>query len=136
MEHEAQPHQGDQHQLIEKEVGDHGKIPSYRWRNEGILPGFAGYRISRKIEVQDPPNGNRNMVVGCRGACPSVATISGRTTTPRAMKSPDPVPRAPETGHVPCHSRSSRAMKGMSMVGALSCSTGCPAAHKGAKAKR
>jgi len=53
MEHEAQPHQGDQHQLIEKEVGDHGKIPSYRWRNEGILPGFAGYRISRKIEVQD-----------------------------------------------------------------------------------
>src|SRR5262245_35458200 len=30
MEHEAQPHQGDQHQLIEKEVGDHGKIPSYR----------------------------------------------------------------------------------------------------------
>jgi hypothetical protein len=40
--------------LIEKEVGDHGKIPSYRWRNEGILPGFAGYRISRKIEVQDP----------------------------------------------------------------------------------
>ena len=53
MEHEAQPHQGDQHQLIEKEVGDHGKTPSYRWRNEGILPGFAGYRISRKIEVQD-----------------------------------------------------------------------------------
>jgi hypothetical protein len=38
----------------EKEVGDHGKIPSYRWRNEGILPGFAGDRISRKIEVQDP----------------------------------------------------------------------------------
>jgi len=51
----AQPHQGDQHQLIEKEVGDHGKIPSYRWRNEGILPGFAGCRMSRTIEVQDPP---------------------------------------------------------------------------------
>jgi hypothetical protein len=27
MEHEAQPHQGDQHQLIEKESGGHGKTP-------------------------------------------------------------------------------------------------------------
>ena len=53
MEHEAQPHQGNQHQLIEKEIGDHGKTPFYRWSNKGILPGFAGYRISRKIEVQD-----------------------------------------------------------------------------------
>jgi hypothetical protein len=25
LEHEAQPHQGDQHQLIEKEIRDHGK---------------------------------------------------------------------------------------------------------------
>ena len=29
MEHETQPHQGDQHQLIEKESGDHGNTPSY-----------------------------------------------------------------------------------------------------------
>src|SRR5712664_1425896 len=27
------------------------KPPSYRWRNEGILPGFSGYRITRRIEV-------------------------------------------------------------------------------------
>src|SRR4030088_1440277 len=53
MEHDAQPHQGDQPQLVEKEMGDHGKTPSYRWRNEGILPGFSGYRISRRAQVHD-----------------------------------------------------------------------------------
>src|SRR5712691_8914657 len=30
MEHDAQPHQGDQHQLVEKEIRDYGKTPSYR----------------------------------------------------------------------------------------------------------
>ena len=40
LEHEAQPHEGDQHQLIEKESRDHGKTPSYTCRNESILPGF------------------------------------------------------------------------------------------------
>src|SRR5262245_146154 len=40
MEHEAQPHKCVQHQLVEKERRYHGKTPSYRWRNEGILPGF------------------------------------------------------------------------------------------------
>src|SRR6266849_2269268 len=29
MKHDAQPHQGDQHQLIEKERRYHGKTPSY-----------------------------------------------------------------------------------------------------------
>ena len=53
-----------------------------------------------------------------------------------AVKSTDPVPRSPATCHVSCKSRSSRAMKGMRMVGALSVITGCPAAHNGAKAKR
>ena len=53
MEHEAQPHQGDQHQLVKKEMGDHGKTPSCRWRNEGILPGFSGYRINRRLQVHD-----------------------------------------------------------------------------------
>jgi len=33
---------------------DHGKIPSHRWSNEGILPGFQTVGISRKLEVQDP----------------------------------------------------------------------------------
>src|SRR5262249_13403114 len=28
LEHEAQPHQGDEYQLVKKEMGDHGKIPS------------------------------------------------------------------------------------------------------------
>src|SRR5262249_26559649 len=51
MEHEAQPHQGDQHQLVKKEMGDHGKTPSSRWRNEGILPGFQAVGISRRLEV-------------------------------------------------------------------------------------
>jgi hypothetical protein len=51
MEHEAQPHKSDQHQLGEKEIRDHGKTPSYRWRNEGILPGFQTVGISRKLEV-------------------------------------------------------------------------------------
>jgi hypothetical protein len=27
MEHDAQPHQGDQHQLVEKERRDHSKTP-------------------------------------------------------------------------------------------------------------
>ena len=54
MEHEAQPHKSDQHQLVEKEIRDHGKPPSYRWRNEGILPGFQAVGISRSLEVHNP----------------------------------------------------------------------------------
>jgi hypothetical protein len=53
MEHEAQPHQGDQYQLVKKEMGDHGKTPSYRWSNEGILPGFQAVGMSRRLEVHD-----------------------------------------------------------------------------------
>src|SRR5262249_22718916 len=30
LEHKAQPHQGNQHQLVEKEIGYHGKTPSYK----------------------------------------------------------------------------------------------------------
>ena len=30
VEHSAQPYQGDQHQLVEKKSGDHGKTPSYK----------------------------------------------------------------------------------------------------------
>jgi RNA-directed DNA polymerase len=51
MEHEAQPHQSDQHQLVEKEIRDHGKTPSCKSRNEGILPGFQTTGISRRLEV-------------------------------------------------------------------------------------
>jgi len=53
MEHEAQPHQGDQSQLVVKEMGDHGTIPSRRWSNEGMVPGFQTVGMSRKLEVQD-----------------------------------------------------------------------------------
>ena len=53
MEHEVQPHQGDQHQLVEKESRDHGKTPSCKCRNEGILPGFQTTGISRRQGVHD-----------------------------------------------------------------------------------
>jgi len=53
LEHEAQPHQGDQHQLVEKERRYHGKTPSDKCCNEGILPGFQTVGISRMLEVQD-----------------------------------------------------------------------------------
>src|SRR5712664_3307477 len=54
MEHEAQPYEGDQHQLIEKYVRYLGKIPSYKCGNEGILPGFQTAGISRTVRVHDP----------------------------------------------------------------------------------
>src|SRR5207245_3513227 len=54
LEHDAQPYQRDQHQLVEKEMGDHGTTPLYRWRNEGILPGLSGCRMSRRLEGHDP----------------------------------------------------------------------------------
>src|SRR6266446_7039547 len=53
MEHDAQPYQGDQHQLVEKEMGYHGKTPSYKCSNEDILPGFQTVGISRRLEVHD-----------------------------------------------------------------------------------
>src|SRR4029453_10394093 len=31
----------------------HGQTPSYRWRNEGIVPGFKTVRISRRLEGHD-----------------------------------------------------------------------------------
>jgi hypothetical protein len=31
LEHEAQPEKGKQHQLVEKEMRDHGKTPSYTY---------------------------------------------------------------------------------------------------------
>src|SRR6267378_3979378 len=39
---------------VEKEMGNHGKSPSYRWSNEGILPGLSGCRNSRTLEGHDP----------------------------------------------------------------------------------
>jgi hypothetical protein len=31
----------------------HGKTPSYRWRNEGIVPGFKTVRIRCRLEGHD-----------------------------------------------------------------------------------
>src|SRR5262249_29447537 len=53
MEHDAQPYECDQRELVVKEMGDHDKIPSHRWSNEGILLGFPTVGISRRLEVQD-----------------------------------------------------------------------------------
>src|SRR5262245_39374639 len=55
MEHAVQPHQGDQHQLVEKEIRDHGKTPSCKCRNEVIVPGFQT-GISRRLEVHGLSN--------------------------------------------------------------------------------
>ena len=60
LEHDAQPYQVYQHHMVVKEMGDHGKIPSRRWSNEGILPGFQTAGISRRLEVQDPTAGTAN----------------------------------------------------------------------------
>src|SRR4029450_821395 len=51
MEHEPQPEKSHQHQLVEKERGNHGKTPSYRWRDERIVPGFQVAGISRRLAV-------------------------------------------------------------------------------------
>src|SRR6266567_1119502 len=67
LEHDAQPHQSDQHQLVEKEMRYHGKTPSYRWSNEGILPGLSGCRISRRIQVHDRLPGSAR-VAAVKGA--------------------------------------------------------------------
>jgi hypothetical protein len=77
MEHDAQPHQGDQHSLGEKERGDHGKTSSYRWRNEGIVPGFSGCRISRRLQVHDPMHaafGNPRLVGNMSNALLAIGT--------------------------------------------------------------
>src|SRR5215471_15348562 len=67
LEHDAQPHQRDQHQLGEKEMGDHGTTPSYRWSNEGIVPGFQVAEISRRLEVHDLVGHRLRIALGRHG---------------------------------------------------------------------
>ena len=45
MEHDAQPYECDQRKLVEEKMRDHGN-PPYRWRNEGILPGFRRWELA------------------------------------------------------------------------------------------
>src|SRR5215831_10763758 len=40
LEHEAQPHQDDQYQLVKKEMGDHGKTPHTRAAMRAFYPVF------------------------------------------------------------------------------------------------
>src|SRR5262245_49507341 len=54
LEHDAQPDECDQRELVEKQMRDHGKTPSCACCNESILPGLSGCGISRKLQVQDP----------------------------------------------------------------------------------
>src|SRR5262252_3192544 len=51
LEQDAQPYECDQHELVEEKMRHHGKTPSYTCCNEGIVPGLAGCRISRRLQV-------------------------------------------------------------------------------------
>src|SRR5262249_33153958 len=53
LEHEAQPYECDQRELVEKQMRDHGTTPSYTCCNESILPGLSDCRISRRLRVHD-----------------------------------------------------------------------------------
>jgi hypothetical protein len=44
MEHDAQPYQGDQQQLVEKEIGHHGKTPLIQVEKWGYCIRFLGGR--------------------------------------------------------------------------------------------
>ena len=70
LEHDAQPYQGERPQLVVKEMGDRSKIPSRRWSNEGIVPGFQTAGISRRLEVQDHTGGLPRDTAPDRGALP------------------------------------------------------------------
>ena len=41
-------------QLVEKEMGYHGRTLSYKCSNEGIVAGFQTVGMSRRLEVHDP----------------------------------------------------------------------------------
>src|SRR6516225_4158302 len=42
LEHDAEPYECDQHELVEEQMRDHGKTPSYTCCTEGIVPGLSG----------------------------------------------------------------------------------------------
>jgi hypothetical protein len=56
-EHEAQPYECDQRELVEKQMRDHGKPPSDTCCNESILPGLSGGGMSRRLRVHDRLSG-------------------------------------------------------------------------------
>jgi hypothetical protein len=69
-------------------------------RHSSIAPRAMPVATAALPIANQGPRGNRNMVVGCDGACPRAITISGWTATDVAVKSAEPVPRSPETCHV------------------------------------
>jgi Tn3 transposase DDE domain len=73
MEHEAQPHQGDQPQLVENEIGDHGKTPPAGGERGSILPDFhaaelaAGWRDTTLQVIENWNSANSFIVYGRGG---------------------------------------------------------------------
>jgi hypothetical protein len=53
LEHDAQPYECDQRELVEEQRRDHGTTPSYTCCNESIVPGLSGCGISRRLRVHD-----------------------------------------------------------------------------------
>src|SRR5262245_30181643 len=53
LEHDAQPHQGDQPQLVEKEMRDYG-TPLLQVVKQGYATRISCCRISRRLGVHDP----------------------------------------------------------------------------------
>src|SRR5437868_4306799 len=53
LEHDAEPYECDQRELVEEQMRDHGKTPSYTCCTEGIVPGLSGCGISRRLRVHD-----------------------------------------------------------------------------------
>src|SRR5262249_22320725 len=91
LEHEAQPDECEQRELVEKQMRDHGTTPSYTCCNENIVPGVSGYGISRRLRVHDPVGQHRKDRLA-RGALntpdgepaqsnPSIMGVAGQTPT-------------------------------------------------------
>ena len=50
LEHDTQPYEYDQRELVEEQRRYHGKTPSYTGCNEGIVPGLQVAGLSRRRE--------------------------------------------------------------------------------------
>src|SRR5437870_1903679 len=62
---------------IEPALEDHAETPSYRWRNEEMLPGLQVVEMSRRIEVHDRDEGRWR----------SLVHVSGTSARPGVRKS-------------------------------------------------
>src|SRR2546427_1869552 len=53
VQHNEEPHECQQRQLVVKQMRDHGLAPSKTGEDGGILPGFEAHGISRRVRVHD-----------------------------------------------------------------------------------